>query len=95
MKPSGHQFSNYNLFYLRFLSCTILTLAILGVTVNLSIAVNNNDAVNNNNDAVNHTPDANPDATNYTAAVSTFTIFYFYFRPSDYSEHGHQLWTYQ
>ncbi len=89
MKSSGHLFSSDNSFYLKFLSCTILTLTIFDVTVRHSDAAYSNDALHINGDGVNingdgvningtasdQAPVINSNETvNYTAAVSTFTI---------------------
>ncbi len=58
--------NSINSFYLRFITSTILTLTILGVTINHCVAVNNNTALT----AIKN---SNADQ-NYNAAVSKYQV---------------------
>ncbi len=106
MKSSSFRFSHSNLFYLRFLSCKILTLAILVVTVNHCAAMNKNAAVKRKTtfdlyksstvkfSATYNKTVINPELSvplNHTATVSTFILPYFCFQLADYSLHVHWL----
>ncbi len=76
MKSLGHQFSNDNKFYLRFLSCTILPLTIFVVFVNHSVALTKNVTVTVDGGVVSYAAKNPEEESKYNAAVSTFTMSY-------------------
>ncbi len=100
---SRHFCNNNYLFYLKFLSCTVLTLAIFGVNVNHSVAQKTPITFDISSDESDDSfdPFLSTDApkktrqyridTNFSSAVSTFSISYLCFRPTKSSQNVHWL----